>query len=71
MRLLADDASTWIRWLAARPPVLVPGQPVRDDVLTPVVYDAEAAARRAGEGKGGKAAAEAGKKRRAREGGEL
>lgn len=40
VRLLSDDASTWMQWLQERPPVLVPGQPVRHEKLTPLLYDA-------------------------------
>lgn len=39
VRLLTDDSGTWMRWLRARPPALVPGMPVRDAVLTPVLWD--------------------------------
>ena len=36
--LLADDFETWKPWLAAK--ILIPGQPVRDNLLTPLLYDA-------------------------------
>lgn len=39
VRLLADDASTWIRWLRARPPLLVPGTAPRDEELVPVLWN--------------------------------
>jgi ectoine hydroxylase-related dioxygenase (phytanoyl-CoA dioxygenase family) len=38
VRLLADDASTWVPWLRARPPLLVPGMSPRSEALTPLLY---------------------------------
>jgi len=38
VRLLADDASTWVPWLRARPPLLVPGTAPRSEALTPLLY---------------------------------
>jgi hypothetical protein len=38
VRLLADDASTWVPWLKARPPLLVPGTSPRSETLTPLLF---------------------------------
>jgi phosphate transport system ATP-binding protein len=40
VHVLADDVDTWQPWLARRPPALVPGAPLRDEALAPLVYDA-------------------------------
>jgi hypothetical protein len=40
VHVLADDVDTWQPWLARRPSALVPGAPMRDDALTPLVYEA-------------------------------
>ena len=39
VNLLQDDAETWGPWLHKKPSMLVPGAPVRDPVLTPLLYD--------------------------------
>jgi hypothetical protein len=40
VHLLSDDVQTWAKWLHHRPPLLVPGSPMSDELLTPLVYDA-------------------------------
>ena len=44
VRLLADDASTWVPWLRARPPLLVPGTAPRSETLTPLLFSRNASA---------------------------
>ena len=39
VNLLQDDAETWGPWLHKKPSILVPGTPVRDPILTPLLYD--------------------------------
>jgi len=39
VQLLEDDYQTWKEWLHKRPSILIPGAPVRDSVLTPLLYD--------------------------------
>ena len=46
VHLLADDRDTWEPWLHARPPLLVPGAPVRDAALTPLLFNASRLRRR-------------------------
>lgn len=44
VRLLTDDAGTWMRWLRASPPALIPGTPVKDEALAPLLFASPAAA---------------------------
>ena len=44
VRLLTDDAGTWMRWLRASPPVLIPGMPVKDAALAPLLFASPATA---------------------------
>lgn len=46
VHLLSDDLQTWTKWLHHRPPLLVPGSPIRDELLTPLVYNAAAPQRK-------------------------
>ena len=39
VHLLSDDYLTWKEWLHKKPPILIPGQAVRDNMLTPLLWD--------------------------------
>jgi ectoine hydroxylase-related dioxygenase (phytanoyl-CoA dioxygenase family) len=47
VHLLDDDRVTWEPWLHARPPLLVPGVPVRHPKLTPLLFPTAANSTRA------------------------